>query len=235
MERRLLRVVTTLFTLVVSASALAQGPDRDSAADPDLAAAARVFDRGRRPEAVAGERQDIGVSALSVPIDPIGTGSRLRLASPARPKAVFQPESTTLSTCGDERDDIVQEYVDSNLSTVPTCDHFTADRSSPNFTFAEMNSGDHRWAWIEADLLDGLENTRRRYGAPMTITSGYRCPERNEMVGGVRNSRHQFGDTVDVSAETREEQRDLIRAATRSGARKVLGYPRYRRHVHLEW
>ena len=98
-----------------------------------------------------------------------------------------------------------------------------------------MNGGDHRWAWIEADLLDGLENTRRAYGAPMTITSGYRCPERNERVGGARSSRHQFGLAADVSAETREEQTALLALATMSGAKKVLGFPRYPRHVHLEW
>ena len=186
------------------------------------------------PEAVAGEREDIGVSTLSVPIDPAGTGGRLRPASPARRKAAFQRESTS-STCGDERDDVIQEYVVRRLATVPACGRFVTNRRSRNFSFAEMNGGDHRWAWIEADLLDGLENTRRAYGAPMTITSGYRCPERNERVGGARSSRHQFGRAADVSAETREEQTALLALATMFGAKKVLGFPRYPRHVHLEW
>lgn len=185
-------------------------------------------------EAVAGERPDVGVSTLSGPVDPAETGSRLRPESTARPKAAFRRQSTS-STCGDERDDVIQEYVVRRLLTVPTCGHFSADGGSRNFSFAEMNSGDHRWAWVETDLLDGLENTRRAYGAPMTITSGYRCPEKNEMVGGARNSPHQFGRAADVSAETREEQTALLALATISGAKKVLGFPRYPRHVHLEW
>lgn len=171
---------------------------------------------------------------LSGPIDPAEAGSRLRPEPPARRRAAFHRQSTS-STCGDERDDIIQEYVVRRLSTVPACGHFAANRRSRNFSFAEMNSGDHRWAWIETDLLDGLENTRRAYGAPMTITSGYRCPEKNERVGGARNSPHLFGRAADVSAETREEQTALLALATLSGAKKVLGFPRYPLHVHLEW
>lgn len=183
------------------------------------------------PEAVAGEWQDIGTITLFGPIDPAGTGGRLRPESPAGRKAAFHRQSTS-STCGDERDDIIQEYVVRRLSPVPACGHFAANRGSRNFSFAEMNSGDHRWAWIETDLLAGLENTRRAYGAPMTITSGYRCPERNDRVSGAGNSRHQFGRAADVSAETHDERRALVAAATMSGARRVIGYPR---HVHLEW
>ena len=147
-------------------------------------------------EAVAAEGRGVGVNRASGQIDP----------------AV---ERSTSSTCGDERDGIIGEYVERGLSVVPSCGRFSsADLGSRWFSFAEMNSGDHGWAWIERDLLVGLENTRRAYGAPMTITSGYRCPERNERVGGARNSPHQFGRAADVSAETRDEQTALRALAT---------------------
>ena len=170
-------------------------------------------------EAVAAEGRGVGASRAAGQIEP--AGGRLR--------------QSTSSTCGDERDGIIEEYVARGLSVVPSCGHFSANRGSRWFSFAEMNSGDHRWAWIERDLLDGLENIRREYGAPMTITSGYRCPERNEGVGGAWNSPHQFGRAVDVSAETRDEQTALRALATIFGAKKTLGFPRYPRHVHLEW
>ena len=169
-------------------------------------------------EAVAAEGRDVGVIRASGQIDPAAGRS-------------------TSPTCGDERDGIIGEYVDRGLSTVPSCGRFSssADLGSRWFSFAEMNSGDHGWAWIERELLVGLDDTRRAYGAPMTITSGYRCPERNERVGGARNSPHQFGRAADVSAETRDEQTALRALATIFGAKKTLGFPRYPRHVHLEW
>ena len=147
-------------------------------------------------------------------------------------EAVFNRQSTS-PTCGDERDDIIREYVVRDLSSVPSCGHLSANGGSRWFSFAELNSGDHRWAWIETALLDGLEGTRRAYGEPMIITSGYRCPEKNATVpGAATNSVHQFGRAVDVSATTLDEQDAIIVAATRQPGAKII---RYSSHVHLQW
>lgn len=43
-----------------------------------------------------------------------------------------------------------------------------------------------------------LEPTRQRFKLPLLVTSGYRCPRLNEMVGGARNSQHMEGYAADI-------------------------------------
>ena len=45
-----------------------------------------------------------------------------------------------------------------------------------------------------------LDPIRRRYGAPIIVTSGYRCPALNTAVGGVANSHHIVGCAADIVA-----------------------------------
>ena len=42
-----------------------------------------------------------------------------------------------------------------------------------------------------------LQPLRDRFG-PIRITSGYRCPELNRAVGGVKNSQHLRGEAADI-------------------------------------
>ena len=42
-----------------------------------------------------------------------------------------------------------------------------------------------------------LQPLRDRFG-PIRITSGYRCPELNRAVGGVKNSQHLQGEAADI-------------------------------------
>ena len=180
------------------------------------------------PEAATSERRDVRVNASFERL--ARTFARLELSVTS--EAVFNRQSTS-PTCGDERDDIIREYVVRDLSSVPSCGRLSASGGSRWFSFAELNSGDHRWAWIETALLDGLEGTRQAYGEPMIITSGYRCPEKNATVpGAATNSVHQFGRAVDVSATTLDEQDAVIVAATRQPGAKII---RYSSHVHLQW
>lgn len=44
-----------------------------------------------------------------------------------------------------------------------------------------------------------VEPARDSYGEPVFVTSGYRCKELNELVGGVDDSQHQYGEAVDVT------------------------------------
>lgn len=46
-----------------------------------------------------------------------------------------------------------------------------------------------------------LEPLRAKTG-PITITSGYRCKELNELVGGAPNSQHMKGQAVDIQCKT---------------------------------
>ena len=47
-------------------------------------------------------------------------------------------------------------------------------------------------------LVDNvLDPTRDKFCAPVIITSGYRCPQVNKLVGGVNNSQHMSGCAAD--------------------------------------
>ncbi len=43
-----------------------------------------------------------------------------------------------------------------------------------------------------------IEPVRAKIGQPLTITSGYRSPSLNRLIGGARNSDHSFGRAVDL-------------------------------------
>ena len=55
-----------------------------------------------------------------------------------------------------------------------------------------------------------LDPIRRRYGAPIIVTSGYRCPALNTAVGGVANSHHIVGCAADITTGSFENNTMLF-------------------------
>lgn len=52
-------------------------------------------------------------------------------------------------------------------------------------------------------LVDNvLDPLRDAWGAPIMVTSGYRCPALNRAVGGVARSQHLLGEAADVTTGT---------------------------------
>lgn len=47
-------------------------------------------------------------------------------------------------------------------------------------------------------VLSVLEPAREASGAAITVSSGYRCPELNALVGGVPSSQHVKGEAADI-------------------------------------
>lgn len=77
---------------------------------------------------------------------------------------------------------------------------------SPHFTLDELIATQHRGIdnmpapGIIANLKMTamlLEGVRLRLGAPIVVSSGYRCPELNKAVGGQPNSQHLTGQAAD--------------------------------------
>lgn len=51
-------------------------------------------------------------------------------------------------------------------------------------------------------LVDNvLDPIRDKFCAPVIITSGYRCPQVNKLVGGVKNSQHMSGCAADFHVQ----------------------------------
>ena len=53
-------------------------------------------------------------------------------------------------------------------------------------------------AKLELLCRDVLEPIRKRYGAPIIVGSGYRCPGLNKVIGGVATSQHMTGAAADI-------------------------------------
>lgn len=55
-------------------------------------------------------------------------------------------------------------------------------------------------------IMEVLEPARVKLGAPITVTSGYRCVDLNKAVGGVGNSQHMKGQAADLQCFTNRKQ-----------------------------
>ncbi len=54
-------------------------------------------------------------------------------------------------------------------------------------------------AKLDMRLVELLQKLRDKVGRPITVHSGYRTPEYNQKVGGVRDSQHIKGTAADIS------------------------------------
>ena len=61
-----------------------------------------------------------------------------------------------------------------------------------------------------------LQPLRIKLGKPIIITSGFRCPKLNQLVGGVKNSQHLEGKAVDIVVKGMSPN-DLIAFILKSG------------------
>ena len=70
---------------------------------------------------------------------------------------------------------------------------------SEHFTVKEFASHDGAdTVLIDMLLIEYLEKIRQHFGKPIHINSGYRTPEHNSRVGGVKNSYHTKGRAADI-------------------------------------
>ena len=98
-----------------------------------------------------------------------------------------------------------------------------------NFRLSEFQCSCCGKSNISLELVEKLQQLRDRYGEPIFITSGVRCPEYNRRVGGYWDSPHLKGLAVDIVAR--------ISPVTMAYLADELGVFRigvYDRHTHLD-
>ena len=90
---------------------------------------------------------------------------------------------------------------------------------------------------IDPYFIKAFSNFRQLVDAPLTVTSGYRCPRHNFDVEGSPTSYHQFGQAIDISYSNKLELTftpdEVENLAFAGGFRKIIFYPE-RRFFHLD-
>lgn len=92
----------------------------------------------------------------------------------------------------------IQTTFNMNLTT-----HFTLEELTHSDT-AKAKGIDNTPALAQIDNLrklarNVLEPLRTHFNRPIQISSGYRSPELNKIVGGKNNSQHLLGEAADIS------------------------------------
>lgn len=70
-------------------------------------------------------------------------------------------------------------------------------------------------------LMTMLDSVRESVGRPVVITSGVRCRDHNDTVGGVRGSEHMSGEGADIACGNSRERFEIIGAALGAGFNRI--------------
>jgi len=73
---------------------------------------------------------------------------------------------------------------------------------------------------MRACTIEKCDKLREAYGKPLVVHSGMRTPERNKIVGGVKNSSHLLGYAVDWKNIADDEMVAFLDAAWATGFRR---------------
>lgn len=86
--------------------------------------------------------------------------------------------------------------------------------------------------FVAPELVNVLQKIRTHFGKAVTITSAYRTPTRNKVVGGTTYSQHQYGVAADIKVK------DVSPKKVAQYAEKLLpnhgGIGTYSTFVHID-
>ena len=92
---------------------------------------------------------------------------------------------------------------------------------------------------LRALVEEVLDPLRERYGKPIYVNSGYRCPELNRLVNGAINSQHMRGEAADIrpvkseKLKVKSELDELVRILIANGKfDQLIIYPTF---IHVSW
>ena len=88
---------------------------------------------------------------------------------------------------------------------------------------------------LRALVDEVLDPLREAYGRPIRVTSGYRCPKLNNLVGGSPNSQHTRGEAADIQPVIGNEADldELAQILIANGKfDQLILYPTF---IHVSW
>lgn len=74
---------------------------------------------------------------------------------------------------------------------------------------------------LKFELVTMLDAAREIAGVPFKITSGYRTPEHNKKVGGVKDSAHLTREAVDIACTSDQNRHKIINALIKVGFNRI--------------
>ena len=111
----------------------------------------------------------------------------------------------------------------------------------PNFTIEELKCKDGTPVPVQylnnaMKLLDNLQVLRTELGEPVRINSGYRSPEYNKRIGGVKNSQHLLAAAADITvkSKTPRQVKAIIEKLIKAGKMHNGGIGLYPGFVHYD-
>ena len=180
-----------------------------------------------------------------LPVAPDGRGGPLKYLVAARLEIEGSVITKEDSIKQDELDQCRQEYIDLNKHFLPGREEFVNEGTyvdPGHFPFSEINTGDYSWAIFT--IAQHLENIRNAIGSQnMPVNSGYRNPVHNANIGGATESRHIYGDAVDIALRDynndgkvdREDWVYMRNAAYTEGATYIEPFYLTPTWIHMDW
>ena len=74
---------------------------------------------------------------------------------------------------------------------------------------------------IDLCLVQKLEAARKLYNSPMVITSGCRCHNHNNKIGGSKTSSHLRGVAVDIACKSSRDRIKMVECLLKSGFKRI--------------
>lgn len=92
--------------------------------------------------------------------------------------------------------------------------YFTIDELSASTEARKMGLDNTPTSEVIANLTELVEHVldplRDKYGRPIMVSSGYRCPRLNKAVGGSATSQHVKGEAADIYVTRPKEMAELF-------------------------
>lgn len=85
---------------------------------------------------------------------------------------------------------------------------------------------------VHRELIVRLNAIRSRFKKPIIVNSGYRSPEHNKAIGGVKNSFHVQGLAADIRPEDLKDLPELQKIADELNPHGGVGF--YNTFVHVD-